>query len=289
MNRSEQCDIARDLMPLSIDGVCSEGSQRFLDEHLAECRPCQTIYTRMKTSVTPGIEISQAQENAALQRSLRRVKWRQRLWIALAAVVFGGLLLGVNLLLAWSPWSRPTAIPISQYETELYARGSTVFINVTGTFDSDALINKRTDVQHVTLDSSDSSEAVILTFSLEYYPDSDKPFAHIFPDKDVRKSIQFGCDSVSPHLSGEDLCLKDGQIHQIASSNQIFILGDHPLILMDPGLPVCEIRFTDGIDTKTVYRMGDHVDVTKAWHNGVELPPDSMLREDYEALVKDNP
>ena len=46
MNQNN-CEIARDLMPLSIDGVCSEGSQRFLDTHVAECKPCQDYFAGM--------------------------------------------------------------------------------------------------------------------------------------------------------------------------------------------------------------------------------------------------
>lgn len=272
MKPSNECDIARDLMPLSVDGVCSEGSQHFLDAHVSSCAACRALYSGMKTAETPTLEIDPAQKAAALQRSLQRVKRRQRLWMILAAVACSSLLLGWNLLMTWSPWSRPTDIPISQYTTQLYARGSTVFLDLTGRFDADATLNHRVDVQRVPLPDEAGREGVIVTLSLEYYPDDKQPLAHIFPDEEVSKTIHLGYECHSDILHGSDLCLKDGNIYQIAGSRQSFTDGR---LLLDPGLPVYEICITDNTNTRTIYRMGDAVCIDSPWYN-------SILREDYE-------
>jgi len=38
------CNVARDLMPLMLDGAASEESQKLLNEHLEECADCQAYY-----------------------------------------------------------------------------------------------------------------------------------------------------------------------------------------------------------------------------------------------------
>ena len=43
-----KCNVARDLMPLVIDGVASEDSQQYVDEHIAECTECALTYGAMR-------------------------------------------------------------------------------------------------------------------------------------------------------------------------------------------------------------------------------------------------
>lgn len=41
------CDIIRDLIPLYIDGVCSEESKKIIEEHLEECEECRAYLSSM--------------------------------------------------------------------------------------------------------------------------------------------------------------------------------------------------------------------------------------------------
>ena len=41
------CNIIRDLMPLYIDGVCSEESKKIIEEHLEECEECRAYFSSM--------------------------------------------------------------------------------------------------------------------------------------------------------------------------------------------------------------------------------------------------
>ena len=41
------CNIIRDLMPLYIDGVCSEESKKIVKDHLEECKECQAYFVSM--------------------------------------------------------------------------------------------------------------------------------------------------------------------------------------------------------------------------------------------------
>lgn len=45
---NQNCDIVRDLMPLHLDGVCSEQSSRIVEEHLNECAACRKLFLQMK-------------------------------------------------------------------------------------------------------------------------------------------------------------------------------------------------------------------------------------------------
>jgi len=44
---NQNCDIVRDLLPLYLDGVCSEASGRIVEDHLNECPACRDLYSRM--------------------------------------------------------------------------------------------------------------------------------------------------------------------------------------------------------------------------------------------------
>ena len=54
------CEIIKDLIPLYIDGCCSEESERIVEEHLKNCPECKKLFEEMKepndiiaTSVSP--------------------------------------------------------------------------------------------------------------------------------------------------------------------------------------------------------------------------------------------
>ena len=42
------CDIVKDLIPLYIDGCCSEESEKFVEEHIENCTSCKKVYEDMK-------------------------------------------------------------------------------------------------------------------------------------------------------------------------------------------------------------------------------------------------
>ena len=44
------CGVAGDLLPLYVDGCCSEESGALLTEHLGECQKCREKWERMKRS-----------------------------------------------------------------------------------------------------------------------------------------------------------------------------------------------------------------------------------------------
>ena len=48
------CNVIKDILPLYIDGVVSEDTQKIVDEHLAECSLCRDEMNKInKTLVIP--------------------------------------------------------------------------------------------------------------------------------------------------------------------------------------------------------------------------------------------
>ncbi len=92
----DKCSIARDLMPLVIDGACSEESSSFVKEHVSQCPPCAEIWGEMKTELP---RMAAEKEKAELEKAARAMKKKRRkrvFWTVLLSVmaavvlVFGG-------------------------------------------------------------------------------------------------------------------------------------------------------------------------------------------------------
>lgn len=48
MNDKINCDVINDLMPSYLDGICSEASKILVEEHLSECKACQSLIDSMQ-------------------------------------------------------------------------------------------------------------------------------------------------------------------------------------------------------------------------------------------------
>lgn len=66
-----KCNVARDLMPLVIDGVASEESQQYVDEHIAECTECALTYGAMRVELPRA---NQEKERAEMEKAAKRMK-----------------------------------------------------------------------------------------------------------------------------------------------------------------------------------------------------------------------
>ena len=42
------CNVIQDLLPLYLDGVCSEESKAIVEQHLSECPACKDYYAAMR-------------------------------------------------------------------------------------------------------------------------------------------------------------------------------------------------------------------------------------------------
>ncbi|MCD8126528.1 MAG: zf-HC2 domain-containing protein [Clostridiales bacterium] len=81
-----ECGIARDLLPLYVDGLCSEESRVALAQHLQECEGCQACYQRMRAESTETVPLpTEGEASTRFRRGMRRV--RRRWALSLVAVL----------------------------------------------------------------------------------------------------------------------------------------------------------------------------------------------------------
>ncbi|MCD8368569.1 MAG: zf-HC2 domain-containing protein [Clostridiales bacterium] len=83
---SLNCGIAQDLLPLYVEGLCSEESRTALEQHLQECEACRVWYQRMTAEPVEAAPSPPAEEAAhRFRRGMRRV--RRRWALSLLAVL----------------------------------------------------------------------------------------------------------------------------------------------------------------------------------------------------------
>lgn len=97
-----KCNIAKDLMPLCIDGVASEESQQYVDEHIAECTECAVTYGSMKVELPRANEEKERNKLELAAKRLRRKRLlRGVTGTVVGIVIFMAVYLGVPKFLEW--------------------------------------------------------------------------------------------------------------------------------------------------------------------------------------------
>ncbi len=297
MNDKDRCQIARDLMPLSVDGVCSPGSQRFLDAHVAACPPCQTVYEQMKAAPLSPCPVEPVQEEAALRQGLKRLGQRFRwLWIALGALASAFALLlviaGVNQLL----WNRVATAPVNTYSVTLYRNDAQLHLNLCADFPKHTFKDSRCDMRTIGQTAENHTgapEAVILTWSVRYLPVQARDFFETVTVNTFQGFVTPGGQLSDPQdgfrymsaLDAYGLCVDDGGVYLVGSQEGIPTATGRTLMLLHPGLPVSEIRVTDGRETLTLYTWGDEIPDYSAAVDEHGLPVSGFISPtDYERL-----
>ena len=54
-----KCEMIRDLLPLYIDGLTSEESNKEIDKHLKTCRECKEYYREMTGEISEAVTVSE--------------------------------------------------------------------------------------------------------------------------------------------------------------------------------------------------------------------------------------
>lgn len=94
------CDIIKDLLPLYVDGVCSENSKEIIEIHLADCDECKK-YFELLTMELPEIENDNREDVAFLDGVKRKIQKEVRI-NRLAAIVAS---VSVMIILAAAFWT----------------------------------------------------------------------------------------------------------------------------------------------------------------------------------------
>lgn len=124
MTKNEKaCGMARDLMPLCIDGAASEESVRYVDAHVAACEECAAYYQGMKADAPPEAAREETREKAAFDREAARMNKmrRMRRWRSIALGALAGILLLVGLYVGWQQLFvyDNAEVPASDYRVSL--------------------------------------------------------------------------------------------------------------------------------------------------------------------------
>ena len=68
------CDMIQDLLPLHLDGACSEESKKAIETHLSECSDCKEFYTAMREADGMEIDTHSAEQERQKAASFQTVK-----------------------------------------------------------------------------------------------------------------------------------------------------------------------------------------------------------------------
>lgn len=81
---NKQCEIVQDLLPLYVDGACSETSAEMIKEHLESCPGCNKIYQQLCSHASE--DILQKEKDGVIARHSRKIK-RKRILTIITSVV----------------------------------------------------------------------------------------------------------------------------------------------------------------------------------------------------------
>ena len=81
----KQCDIVRDILPLYVDGACSEASAELVREHLNACPDCKVIYQKLLSRTNE--ELLQAEGEGVIMRHEAKEKRKGRKSVTIAVLL----------------------------------------------------------------------------------------------------------------------------------------------------------------------------------------------------------
>ena len=82
---SKQCDIVRDILPLYVDGACSEASAEMVKEHLNACADCNAIYQKLLSHTNE--DVLHEESESVIMRHEAKEKQRGKKKITIAVLV----------------------------------------------------------------------------------------------------------------------------------------------------------------------------------------------------------
>ena len=81
----KQCEIVQDLLPLYVDGACSESSVAMVKEHLESCPECKALYEKLCSDT--GEETLKAEMVGVVAKHEKKVKQKRLLTIVVSVVL----------------------------------------------------------------------------------------------------------------------------------------------------------------------------------------------------------
>ena len=143
---TKNCNVARDLMPLVIDGVASEESKQYVDEHIAECTECAVAYGEMRVILPRANE---EKERAEMEKAAKKLRRKRIFRVVLAAVLSIAIFIGGTF--AWNEieyrltQDRSQTMTLDEYTARLVqTKAGTVIVcvNLNGRDDLDSVMKR---------------------------------------------------------------------------------------------------------------------------------------------------
>jgi predicted anti-sigma-YlaC factor YlaD len=103
------CDIIKDLLPLYLDGVCSNDSKVLVEEHLAECDSCKAELQSMKGELFLNHKEQNLKEAEAVKKL--SIRWKKGMMKSLLKGVLITLLVVAAIALVLYMFMDIRAIP----------------------------------------------------------------------------------------------------------------------------------------------------------------------------------
>lgn len=117
----KECDIIKDLLPSYVDGICSEASREWIEEHLKECEECRALAEVMKNTEFSAKRLEQEQLEAG-RKVIRQNLKRSLVCFGLSVLMFVVLLCSFF----WDNGQIPILLlPVCMTMTWLVARNQT--------------------------------------------------------------------------------------------------------------------------------------------------------------------
>ena len=153
------CEMIRDLLPLYIDGVCSEASRESVDAHLSGCAPCRSCCEAMRTAEDIAKKDSDSIKLADGLMNLKKRVNRRFLKVSLAALALLVCVVTGKHVLFDLPLKELSPGDV-QVKARCYAMEELTKLNVDATDDVSVRISKGDD-------DTDEDYRIVIPFSPE--------------------------------------------------------------------------------------------------------------------------
>ncbi len=128
---NKKCAICQDLLALYVDGLCSEESGEFIEEHFSECERCKAAFSDMKKEcVSKNISDEEKQSGNEFKMKLGRrwSRFKKKLILKITAIVLAVVaLLGTGVYFAFFHYYTLTPDEVNINDLSVTSDGRIVF------------------------------------------------------------------------------------------------------------------------------------------------------------------